>query len=188
MVSRRLIGVDVDQVLLEPPWLDWLSNRSDNCGYMRCHVEISSGNADYDLSTYFPDVEDPYNFWRNLDYTGLKPYPQAFEKLRELSQYFGIVFISTVKGNHNKSKYYWVKKNAPFMEGFLATKEKYLMNDSLVAMIDDRLKNLKGFDGHKRVLFKTPYRQEEEFKDMWVPTTIYSWDKFSVEDFCERYL
>ena len=120
-------------------------------------------------------LEDPLDFWRAEDlYDTLVPMEGAVEKLEELSQYFGIVFISRLKGNHHKSKVGFCKKHFPFMVGFIGTHEKWLMNESVVAMIDDLPENLIKFDSQKRILFGT-----EGLKD---------WSEFDVKQFCKEYL
>lgn len=120
-------------------------------------------------------LEDPLDFWRAEDlYDNLEPMPYAVEKLEQLSQYFGIVFISRLKGNHHKGKVGFCKKYFPFMTGFIGTHEKWLMNDSVVAMIDDLTENLIKFDPQKRILFGV-----EGLKD---------WSEFDVPKFCKEYL
>lgn len=143
----RLIGVDVDGVLVDTHSL---------------YKEASK------------HLEDPLDFWRSEDlYDNLQPMPYAVEKLEQLSKYFDIVFISRLKGNHHKSKVMFTKKWFPFQVGFIGTHEKWLMNDSVVAMIDDLESNLVKFDAHKRVLFGV------DVKD---------WEDFNVKAFCDEYL
>lgn len=143
----RLIGVDVDGVLVDTHTL---------------YKEASK------------HLEDPLDFWRSEDlYDNLEPMPYAVEKLEQLSEYFGIVFVSRLKGNHHRSKVYFCKKWFPFMQGFIGTHEKWLMNDSVIAMIDDLESNLIKFDAHKRVLFGV------DVKD---------WSEFNVKQFCDEYL
>ena len=122
-----------------------------------------------------PDLEDPLDFWRDENlYDNLVPMEGAVEKLEQLSKYFGIVFVSRLKGNHHRSKVYFLKKHFPFMTGFVGTHEKYLLNDSLVAMVDDLEDNLSKFDSDKRILFG-----QGEYKD---------WNAFDVPKFCKEYL
>lgn len=141
--------------------------------------------APYHLGTLFPTVEDPYVYWRELDYMQFEPIAGSVEALEKLSQYFGIVFLTQGKGVHGKSKYYWLEKHFPFMQGVMITKEKYLMNNSVVAMIDDRLSHLKGFDYGKRILFETPYTQDVECE---VALTFSRWNDLIVKQICEEYL
>jgi 5'(3')-deoxyribonucleotidase len=185
---KRLIGVDVDITLVssELGWLDWLN--SQDSAYT-CDLEgwklIKNGVLPYNLGALYPDLEDTLQYWRELDYSQFQPHAGSVEALKELSEYFGIVFISSVKGNHNKSKYYWLKEHFPFMEGYIATKEKYLMANSLVAMIDDRNEQLAGFNMLQRVLFESHYDQNVE---CFSPFKIKSWEDFSVKKFCRKYL
>lgn len=119
--------------------------------------------------------EDPLDFWRNENlYDNLTPMEGSVEKLESLSEYFNIVFISRLKGNHHRSKVYWLKKHFPFMTAFVGTHEKWVMNDSVVAMIDDLEDNLVKFDPQKRVLFGG-----DAFPN---------WNSLSIKDFCKEYL
>lgn len=177
-MSRCIIGVDVDLTVCpsDDGWREWLGNKY---GYVKCPM------TKYNFSHYYPHAEDPFEYWRSLEYSQFQPLKGSVEKLEQLSTYFDIVFISAIKGKHNKEKYYWLKEHFPFMKGYIATKEKFLMNNSVCAMIDDRLDNLQGFDQHKRVFYKTPYSQNET---CGVGYVIDDWESFSVKDFCDQYL
>jgi len=119
-------------------------------------------------------LSDPLDFWRSEDlYDNLLPMEGAVEKLEQLSKHFDIVFVSRLKGNHHRSKVYWCKKWFPFMIGFVGTHEKWILNDSLVAMIDDLEDNLFKFDSNKRVLFGG-----KDFPD---------WNSFDVDAFSFNY-
>lgn len=144
----RLIGVDVDGVVVDTHSL---------------YREASK------------HLEDPLDFWRAEDlYDNLVPMEGAVEKLEQLSQYFGIVFISRLKGNHHKSKVEFCKKHFPFMVGFIGTHEKWLMKESVVAMIDDLESNLVNFYPQQRILFGGEGLKE--------------WSEFDVKQFCKEYL
>lgn len=120
-------------------------------------------------------LDDPLDFWRSEDlYDCLEPIEGCVQKLEQLSKYFGIVFVSRLKGNHHRSKVYFLKKHFPFMTGFVGTHEKWILNDSLVAMVDDLEDNLSKFDVDKRIHFG-----EGEYKD---------WNTFDVPKFCRNYL
>lgn len=122
-----------------------------------------------------PHLEDPLDFWRDENlYDNLIPMEGAVEKLEQLSKYFGIVFISRLKGQHHKSKVYFTKKWFPFQVGFIGSHEKWLMNDSVVAMVDDLEDNLSKFEAHKRIHFG-----HGEYKD---------WNTFDVVKLCKEYL
>lgn len=155
----RLLGVDVDGVIVDTHSL-----------YAEARKHL----------------EDPLDFWRAEDlYDNLTPMPYAVEKLEQLSQYFGIVFISRLKGSHHKSKVYFTKKWFPFQIGFIGTHEKWLMNDSVVGMIDDLPANLVKFDYEKRIQFDFDPSNPKGDGAAYV---IESWEEFSVEDFCKQYL
>lgn len=144
----RLLGIDVDGVIVDT---------------LTLYKQAS------------PHLEDPLDFWRDENlYDNLVPMEGAVEKLGLLSKYFGIVFVSRLKGNHHRSKVYFLKEHFPFMTGFIGTHEKYLLNDSLVAMVDDLEDNLVKFDSDKRILFG-----QGEYKD---------WNTFDVPKFCKEYL
>lgn len=148
MTNKRQIGIDVDGVVVDT---------------LTLYKKTS------------PFLYDPLDFWRDETlYDNLEPMKGAVEKLETLSQYFNIVFVSRLKGNHHRSKVYFLKKHFPFMAGFVGTHEKYILNDSLLAMVDDLEDNLVKFDSHKRVLFG-----KGQYKD---------WESFSVKDFCGQYL
>lgn len=148
MTNKRQIGIDVDGVVVDT---------------LTLYKKAS------------PFLDDPLDFWRDETlYDNLEPMKCAVEKLEALSQYFNIVFVSRLKGNHHRSKVYFLKKHFPFMAGFVGTHEKYILNDSLLAMVDDLEDNLVKFDSEKRVLFG-----KGEYKD---------WESFSVKDFCDQYL
>lgn len=144
----RLLGIDVDGVVVDT---------------LTLYKQAS------------PHLEDPLDFWRDENlYDNLVPMEGAVEKLEQLSKYFGIVFVSRLKGNHHRSKVYFLKEHFPSMTGFIGTHEKYLLNDSLVAMVDDLEDNLSKFEAHKRIHFG-----QGEYKD---------WNTFDVPKFCKEYL
>lgn len=174
----RIIGVDVDLTVCpsDDGWADWLYANSEVTD-----VSYYAQQINYNLSTYFSHT-DPFEYWRSLEYSQFQPLKGSVEKLEQLSTYFDIVFISAIKGKHNKEKYYWLKEHFPFLKGYMATKEKFLMNNSVCAMTDDRLDNLEGFDPHKRVFYKTPYAQSVQCS---VGYTIESWETLDVKDFCK---
>ena len=177
-MTKRIIGVDVDLTVCpsDDGWREWLGNKY---GCVKCPM------TEYNFSHYYPHADDPFEYWRSLEYSQFDPLKGSVEKLEQLSSYFDIVFISAIKGKHNKEKYYWLKEHFPFLKGYIATKEKFLMNNSVCVMIDDRLDNLQGFDQHKRVFYKTPYSQNET---CGVGYVIDDWESFSVKDFCDQYL
>lgn len=154
----KLIGCDVDGVVVSPPWAEWL------------------------LENPHRDVLD---FWRasNL-YDSLAPIPGAVLALQEIGKNFDVVFISKLKGYHHASKVKFLKRFFPFMVGFIGTHEKFLLNDSLIAHIDDNMGMLKGFELQKRVLFYSDIIQDSYCDVGYV---IPSWEDFNIDDFCVKY-
>lgn len=156
-MSKPILGCDVD-ICICPSDIGWNDYLKYFNGFAKV-VEREDGMLPYDLSQRYPSVADPYQYWRNLDYSQFEPLEGSVEVLQDLSKDFDIVFISQMKGTHAKSKYYWLDHHFPFKKGVILTKEKYLMNNSVAAMIDDRLEHLNGFDKNKRILFETIYTQ-----------------------------
>lgn len=178
----RLLAVDVDLCTCpsDAGWLQWLRYHSQ-----KGQQHFPQGKFPYNLAEMFPDVDDPMDYWRNLDYFQFLPIEGSAEALEKLSQYFGIVFVSRTKGVHSKSKYYWLKSYFPFLTEYVVMHKKGILNDAFVAMIDDRLDVLKGFDYNKRILFETNYEQSVEC-DVAIRFNV--WDNKIVEQICDRYL
>jgi 5'(3')-deoxyribonucleotidase len=149
---------------------------------------IPKNNWNYDISAYYPTVlrEHIYNYWRQPDlYDGIEllPIKGSVEALSELSNTFNIVFVSSCKGPHYKSKYNWLKKHFPFMKGFISTKEKHFVRCKY--LIDDRAENFIYIKPKKtkRILFDTSYDQKvvfiEDFKsDCWADISNYIMDDY----------
>ena len=176
----KILLVDVDLVVA-PSDVHWREHLGQKHGYVKCPM------TNYNFGSYYPHVENAYSFWKDLDYFDMKPIEGSVEKLKALSQYFQIVFLSAEKcGYSSKNKKSWLKEHYNFLTGYVSTEEKWLLNsDKVVGLIDDRLDNLQGFDQHKRVFYKTPYSQNET---CGVGYVIDDWESFSVEDFCDQYL
>lgn len=191
MRTKRLIGVDVDLTVVhsDSGWLKWLISRpnSFDCqGFLDiCKLPEQDMVFPYNLGELFPQVEDPHQYWREVDYSQFQPIEGSVQALQALSQYFGIVFISRIKGNHTKSKYYWLKEHFPFMTEYVATHGKWVMGNSVVAMFDDRKDVLEGFDFNKRIWFNTPYTQSS---DCYVHLEFDRWNNNVVKMICDEYL
>lgn len=170
-MSSQFFGCDIDLTICESgtKWMYWLSHR----GTMEETVEAAHTiNLPYNLSSLFPSVSHPMEYWNNLDYDQFDPLEGSVEALERISKHYGIVFVSHVEGSHGRSKCNWLKKHYPFLTGISYTREKFIHNSSVVAFTDDRLNHLKGFDFHKRILFNTPYTQDVECE---VYKTLNSW-------------
>ncbi len=183
MSAKRPLGVDIDLTICpsDVGWMKWLNEKSNGVKYNTGDYEPTP----YNLGELFPTIKDPHQYWREVDYNQFSPIEGSVEALRALSKYFGIVFISRIKGQHSKSKYYWLKSHFPFMTEYVATHGKWVMNNSVEAMVDDRLDVLEKFDYNKRVLFETPYTQSS---DCNVALSFNKWDNSIVHQICERYL
>ena len=182
-MTKPILAVDVDMTVVDTGqgWYNYLKYFN---GLGKTNFP-EDGSLPYNLSKVFPNVQDPMEYWRNLDYFKFQPLGGAVECLKELSKDFHIAFISQVDGTHAKSKFQWLDHHFPFKAGFIPTHEKWLMNGSVVAMADDRLKVLEGFDLGKRILFDTPYTQDVEIE---VAHKISKWDNSVVELIKNNYL
>lgn len=155
------IGCDVDLVVVgsDEYWLEWLQKVTDK--------SLPEPPTEYDLTKHFEEElkyngVDGFHWWRQEGiYDSMAPYPSAIEVLNKWKD-FGdeIIFISTVKGNHHKSKYNMLSKYFDF-DGFLATKEKHHVDVDV--MIDDKLEVIDDFLAHRPttipILFPTRYNQ-----------------------------
>lgn len=177
---KRLLAVDCDLVVApsDVHWKAWLDEQSDWSG-----LNVPEDNPEYNLGLYYPSVDDPMEFWRSLDYFNMSPIQGSVKALEKLSKYFQIAFVSKIKGNHTKSKYYWLKEHFSFMYAYAATAEKHIVD--CVAMVDDRNSVLKEFDFNKRIRYSTPYKQDVECK---VHIEFSEWNSGIVEMICDEYL
>lgn len=163
-----IIGVDVDGVVVDTPtiWLDYLRSITG--------VKIDTENVvDYDYTRYFKDElgemgTDGMDFWRRRDlYDNLLPVDGAQQELQFLKEMgHEIVFVSSIKGDHSKSKYYFLKKHFPFMDGYLTTKEKRYAGVDI--LVDDFANNFIGSKFHC-LLFPARYNDLHQ----GIPSTMY---------------
>lgn len=175
----RILLVDVDLTVApsDEGWREYLGGRY---GYVKTPM------VEYNWACYYPE-KPVYEYWKDLDYFSMQPLVGSFDKLKALSQYFHIVFVSAERcGYSSKNKKSWLKEHFPFMSGYIQTEEKWVVDsEKVVAIIDDRMDNLSHFCNNKRVLFKTPYKQSV---DCSVNMVIDNWKDFSTEQFCKEYL
>lgn len=174
-------GVDVDLTICpsDEGWWDWLWERASD-EEKTFYTDVYQGlPLPYDLSSLFPSVDNPMGYWHDLDYSQFTPLEGAVEVLREINDYFPVMFISHIEGgDHGKSKHKWLKHHFPFLAGVSYTREKWLHNNGVVAMVDDRKHHLAKFDYEKRILFKTQYLQDVKYAETPVALSINSWDSF----------
>ena len=175
------IGIDIDLTLVRSDiaWWQWM------CTVTQTHKDFeypSITPRHYNLGEYFEEEfkdlsYEPLDFWRGTSvYDNLYPMPNAQEVLNNLNEAgHNLYFISTIKGNHAKSKVEWVKRFFPFVRqknnAILLTKQKHAVNCDM--MIDDRnavLNSMRG--GCEKIKMWTPYTQD----DLQGPyTTCYNW-------------
>ena len=177
----RQIAVDCDLVVCpsDEGWIEYLEY------YNGFGAKVQFDQLPYDLSKVYPNVNDPMQYWRTLDYFQFWPIAGSVKALEQLSQYFGIVFVSRTKGSHSKSKYYWLNEHFPFRTEYVVVHNKGVLEKAFECMIDDRLSVLQGFPQHKRVLFETPYSQDV---DCGVQYSFSEWNEDVVKKICELYL
>jgi len=164
-----VITVDVDYTVIDlvPIWWRWLE------GVTHCEkdIKILDGleSIDYNLSVYFKDElsvvnRDGLDFYRQDGlYDTLKPDPKSIEVLRNLSDAgHEIVFVSSIKGRHSKSKAEFINRNYPFRAGIVYTKEKQFIHSEV--FIDDRVDHINKSRAPIKILFDTRSGQYEDLK------------------------
>lgn len=185
-----IFGVDVDLTFCPSDlhWWDWMFLRMGVIPE-QFPTEISPNMMlEYDLSKEIRDIgysesriekAKPYDYWRQKNlYDDMQPLPGAVDAMDMLHKDgHEILFVSALKGDHHKSKYYFLKKYVPYMAGLIGTKEKHFTRCDV--MVDDRVNNLNLFThlgANRKVLFKTPYKQDGvDYKDYLV---VQDWKDF----------
>ena len=153
-----VIVCDVDSTVVDlfDYWSWWALN------------ELEDDTYNTELEALYYTTTDPklLEFWRQEDlYDDAEPLPHCVETLERWHNLgMKIVFASQLKGNHHKSKYNFLKRNFPFMEGFVGTKEKHYIDGDII--IDDRNSFINQFLNARpwcrAIKFNTPYTQSEE--------------------------
>lgn len=190
-MSKPQIGCDIDLVCCPSDinWRKWLCSECSAEDYEHyvylCHTK---DKLPYDLGKIFTSVENPMRYWHDLDYFQFEPIQGSVEALKELSEYFDIVFISHVEGgDHGRSKCKWIKHHFPFYTGICYTRQKFTYNKAVEFHIDDRKSHLVGFDHHKRILFETKYDQKG-FEDIYIHKSFSNWKELDIKQLIEEYL
>lgn len=207
----KIIGVDVDLTVADSDVSHWDWLKKVSLGVNKYDMDIHNGHWDYDLGKYFvlPFEIDSMDYWRLTDIYDEKPeyLPPILEhvgttarenpwipirpvqpiqdsqrvlsKLKDMG--WEILFISHIKGNHHKSKVEWLKKHFPFMDGFVATKEKYYVNSCCDVFVDDRNKHIMQSKATINIKFDTPYQQDMELDNNSVDLVAGGW--FEIEEY-----
>lgn len=164
-MSKKIAVIDCDQTVVDSAyaWYEWLEMMT-RAGYSYDVVQKHYNFSDVYASVWL-DKEvagHPYDFWRGKSvYDNLEPLKGSVEALQTLKNVgYDIVFVSAIKGNHTKSKWNFLQKHFPFMDAFIATKEKGYVRADLV--IDDRNRFLNMFNGEEVKLIRkhTPFDQD----------------------------
>lgn len=162
-----VVDCDCSVVFSQRKWFQWLE-------------DMTKAGFDYDYVSQWYDFSIPYgpiwaskgiggeplDFWRGQHiYDDMTPMENAVECLETLKKKgYEIVFVSSTKGFHLKSKYYFLDHYFPFKDGFIATKEKGYVKADLV--IDDRHSCLNQFSDKEciKIQFNTPHDQDQQLK------------------------
>lgn len=154
------IGIDIDLTVVDTgvEWLKFLEKKSGR------QVQMPK-DAPYNIGHLFPEVsnEDSMSFW-NCErlYDEMNPIEGSKGAIARLHEDgHEIIFVSHVIGNHLESKRRFVNFHFPYNIGFIATREKQLVN--IDVMIDDRINILNACkaEGIFPLQFKTRYDQCE---------------------------
>lgn len=167
-MKRLTIAVDVDITVVpsDDYWWFWLECASDgNVKHNKYDTDRWGSRIEYDLSKYFelPQDLNPMAFWKSRClYDNMQPYDDVVSVLRNLSEKHDIVFVSSIKGDHAKSKYAFLQRHFPFNKGVLFTKEKQHVRADVI--VDDRNEFLLPCHGKMlTVRMKTPYKQDIKY-------------------------
>ena len=164
-MARILVDCDLVLAASDIAWIKWLRSiaQSNDKVYNLSH----NTPIDYDLTSYYKESlqesgRDGYDFWRSTTlYDYVAPVIGAVDVISELS-YLGheIVVVSSIKGNHAKSKYQFIARHFPTVDGIIFTKEKHYIDGDYI--IDDRLDNLINHPAKHKIQFETDYKQSVE--------------------------
>ncbi len=165
MVKVCVCDVDLTVVDSASYWYDWLEYRT------KAGLSKEEVFKNYDLSSAYTDIwlrkglqGTPMDFWRGEHtYDDMTPLEGSVGALRGIKEAgYDIVFVSALKGHHHRSKYNFLEKHFPFMDGFLGTQEKKYVKADII--IDDRNRFLNMFPDHNILKIKkqTPHDQDCE--------------------------
>lgn len=166
---NKIAVIDVDATVVDTPyeWWKWLENMT-KAGF---DYEFVSQWYNFSIP-YAPIWEskgvsgNPFDYWRaKRVYDNLTPMENAVDCLETLKKKgYEIVFVSSLKGDHHKSKYNFLESYFPYKDGFIGTKEKGYVKADLV--IDDRYSCLNQFTDPDciKIQFDTPHDQDQQLK------------------------
>ena len=111
----------------------------------------------------------------------VKMFPNAKEKIDELSNKYKIVFVSMCYYPNKKLKEIWVKENFPYAKFISVDFNKYLnkshidMSDG-IAFIDDSVNNLKESNCSRNICFDDGF----DYNNSWKGEILTDWRKLYV--------
>jgi len=150
---NKIIAIDVDLTVVDTvtPWKEWYTKLTGHdLG------EITSENND--LETLMKNHTDPLKFWRNPElYDEMTAYPEAIEfigKIHDLG--IDVVFVSACMSEHEDSKRFFLRRNFPYMKGFISTGDKLFVRcDYFVDDYKKYCRQMNGIGGVKVFHFKS---------------------------------
>ena len=159
-----IAAIDVDLTVVNSAyhWWKWLEDMT------KAGLSYSQVCDKYDFTQCYKDIwlskgiaGEPLDFWRQRDlYDNMVPVEGAVDGIGLLKESgYKIVFVSTLKGDHHKSKCLFLKKFF-HVDAFIGTKEKWAVRADLV--IDDRNKCLNMFpeDNIIKIKMNTTFDQD----------------------------
>lgn len=161
----KIIGVDCDLVLSQSDklWWEWL-HRMTGCTVNRT---IPKEDAHYNLTKYWnatlSELEiDGMDFWKSNLYDWVDPVKGSEEALWNLKREgYQVVVVSACKSGHEKSKYRFIKRHFPLVDGVIFTREKHFARVDI--FVDDRIDVLNKMpEGVGCIKFDTRYTQNED--------------------------
>ena len=173
----KIILCDVDLTVVNPIPIWWRYMEIQVGSYLNFSKELEKrGILPYDLSECFREAFgelrfDPLDYWRTEGiYDLMAAEPLAVCVLGALNKEgYDIRFVSHCKGNHHKSKYEFLKRNFPYMTGFAATKEKWMLGRDCDIFVDDRNEHLNRMPDN--VLKLQPGTFYEQFEKLTAPNS-----------------
>lgn len=116
--------------------------------YTSQHIPFEEVSKSYNFASHYTDIcpNVAHAFWksRNL-YDNATPIPGVVEAVKAFKDAgYHIVFVSHIEGDHGKSKFDFLNRHFPFMDGYVASREKGYVQATIA--FDDRLEHLAHYE------------------------------------------
>lgn len=137
MIVRKIIAVDVDLTVVDTlnPWLEWYDALTGHDIFDDVKKET------YNLEELMHMHPSPLDYWKKPDlYDDLVPMGDSVEILKELSDKYDIIFVSSCFPEHITSKELFLQKYFSFHKGFISTHQKQYAKCDI--FIDDYIKHI----------------------------------------------